>query len=222
MNAKISIRLLATLALAICLCLPCRAQSGELPYEVTFQSLNVAEKIPSNSINAIYQDHIGFLWIGTGQGLYRYNGYTVEVYKNHQGQPNLLTSNNILCLAGDSIGHLWVGTDRGITRLHLASGERVTYHLTDFNNTDHITVMTVTRDEQLWVGTKGGLYRYDAADDVFVLHCDQRGNSRVPHSSITSILEDSQGYIWIGTWDRGLYRYDPTKGTYYELPRSFL
>ena len=219
MNAKISIRLLATLALAICLCLPCRAQSDELPYEVTFQSLNVAEKIPSNSINAIYQDHIGFLWIGTGQGLYRYNGYTVEVYKNHQGQPNLLTSNNILCLAGDSIGHLWVGTDRGITRLHLASGERVTYHLTDFNNTDHITVMTVTRDEQLWVGTKGGLYRYDAADDVFVLHCDQRGNSRVPHSSITSILEDSQGYIWIGTWDRGLYRYDPTKGTYYELPR---
>lgn len=219
MNTIFSIRPLVALTIAICLCFPYHGQGGELPYEVTFQNLNVAEKIPSNNINVIYQDHIGFLWIGTGQGLYRYNGYTVEVYKNHQEQPHLLTSNNVLCLAADRTGHLWVGTDRGITRLHLATGELATYHLTDFDNTDHIAVMTITRDEQLWVGTKGGLYRYDATDDEFVLYCDQRGNSRVPHCSITSIMEDSQGYIWIGTWDRGLYRYDPANGTYYELPR---
>lgn len=218
---SISTRFLKRILLTIGLCCSFMydMHSNELPFKVTFQSFNAAEKIPSNSINAIYQDQIGFLWIGTGQGLYRYNGYSVQVYKNHKEQPHLLTSNNVICLADNGTGHLWVGTDRGINRIHLATGKYKSYHLTDFNNTDHITVMTTTKDGQLWVGTKGGLYRYDTPTDTFILYCDQRGNSKVPHCSITSILEDSKGYIWIGTWDKGLYRYNTDNGEYYELPR---
>ena len=95
----------------------CNAQADNLPIELTFEPFSVGEKMPSDNITAIHQDHIGFLWIGTSQGLYRYNGYTIKRYRNEKEHAQLFTSNNISCIADDRSNNLWIGTDRGINRL---------------------------------------------------------------------------------------------------------
>ena len=197
----------------------CNAQADNLPIELTFEPFSVGEKMPSDNITAIHQDHIGFLWIGTAQGLYRYNGYTIKRYRNEKEHAQLFTSNNISCIADDRSNNLWIGTDRGINKLSLITGECHQYSLTDYENSNYITNILFTREGTIWVGTKGGLYLYEPTTDSFVMYCDQRGNSKVPHCSITSLIEDHKGYIWIGTWDKGLYRYTPNTREFYELPK---
>lgn len=198
---------------------PTSHKGTELPFELIFQPFNAEEKIPSDNITALHQDHIGFLWIGTSQGIYRYNGYTIQRYRNDKEHPNLFTSNNICSISDDKDNNLWIGTDRGINKLSLKTGECQHYHLTDYDNCNYITHILFTHDGSMWIGTKGGLYLYNTATDSFVMYCDQRGNAKVPHCSITSLIEDRKGYIWIGTWDKGLYRYDPSTKEFYELPK---
>ena len=204
-----------------------RAQNEErLLQNIAFKTLGVAEKIPVSNITTLHQDGDGFLWIGTDNGFYRYDGYRVKRYKSDPLYPALLTSNHVTAIA-DHDHVRWIGTRKGLTRINTA-GESRHYHFTDFPNSDVVNVVMFTRKGTLWVGTEGGLYRYDAPNDAFTLCCNQRGNSKVPHCSVTSIMEDSRGCLWIGTWDKGLFRYMPTDNgagkddelaRWYEMPR---
>lgn len=210
-------RLSVAAALALCTlaALPAGAQPQDL---MTFMPMDVSDNIPVGEITTLHQDRRGFIWIGSGNGLYRYDGYHVQRYRNSRLFPHLLPSNEITCLRDDADGRLWVGTRQGLCRLDLRSGMSRTYHFRDFENSNALKCLLVTRDSGLWAGTEGGLYRYDAPTDSFTLYCDKNGNAKVPHASITSLLEDRQGYVWVGTWDKGLYRYNPDDGTFYEMP----
>ena len=173
---------------------------------------------PAGGISAVCQDSSGCLWIGTQLGLYCYDGFSTRLLKNDMERPQRLTSNKITCLAEN--GHvLWVGTGSGLNRMDRKDGSCTQYHLNEFSNSDEISTLLVTRNGMLWVGTEGGLYKYDRKNDRFVLMCDQRGNSSVPHCAIKSLYEDSRNYVWIGTWDKGLFRYDPKKNVFYMVPK---
>ena len=183
-----------------------------------FRQVVLPDLLPANEVSLIHQDHLGFLWIGTENGLFRYDGYHVQRFRNSTLFPHLFPSNDITCIADDSKGYLWVGTKMGLCRFDLNTGFTKNYYFNDFPNSNNIHCMLVTRAGHLWVGSEGGLYLYDPKLDKFTLYCDKRGNSKVPHASITSLLVDHLGYIWIGTWDKGLYRYNQKRGIFYEMP----
>ncbi len=202
-------------ALLSLLVLPVRAQLQDMK----FQPLgNLSKAIPINEINTLYQDRQGFVWIGGGNGLYRYDGHHVLTYRNTPLFPHLLPSNEIACLQDDDKDRLWIGTREGLCRMNLRDGSTRSYHFTEFDNSNAVKCLLFTSDRNLWVGTEGGLYRYVEKTDSFVFLCDKNGNSKVPHASITTLLEDHQGYVWIGTWDKGLYRYNPADKVFYEMP----
>ncbi|MCM1311464.1 MAG: response regulator [Bacteroides sp.] len=174
-------------------------------------------------IQTIHQDEEGYIWIGTRLGLYRYDGFQAKRYKNSFKRPTLLSSNKINCL-GDAENELWIGTDKGLNRMNLKNGESKQYHFNDFINCDYINRLLIIKSaegkmKQMWVGTEGGLYVYDPDTDSFTFLCDQRGNSVVPHCAVKSLFEDHKGYIWIGTWDKGLFRYDQKKKEFYSMPK---
>ena len=102
--------------------------------------------------------------------------------------------------------------------MDMRTGLTKTYHFTDFDNCDAVNRILVMSDGRMYVGTEGGLYSYSRKDDSFELLCDQRGNSKVPHSSVSCLYEGRNGMLWVGTWDRGLYRYDKRIKQWYELP----
>lgn len=174
-------------------------------------------------IQTIHQDEEGYIWIGTRLGLYRYDGFQAKRYKNNFKRSDLLSSNKINCLE-DADNQLWIGTDKGLTRMNLKNGDSKQYHFDDFSNCDNISRLLIIKSKdgkmkQMWVGTEGGLYIYNPDTDSFTFMCDQRGNSKVPHCAIKSLIEDHKGYIWIGTWDKGLFRYNPQTREFYTMPK---
>ena len=191
---------------------------GQSLAQMRLVPIDLSETIPDNDITALYQDHDGFVWIGTSNGLYRYDGRHVQCYRNTLLFPHLLPSNEITCMLDDGNNRLWIGTRQGVCRMNLKDGSTQSYDFKDFANSNIVKCMLFTRDETLWIGSEGGLYRYQPKDDTFVLQCSERGNAKVPQASITTLFEDHKGYVWIGTWDHGLYRYNPSDKSFYAMP----
>lgn len=186
---------------------------------IEIQQFSTPSSFPQDGVNTIHQSADGFLWFGTVEGLFRYDGYRFISYRNDIQTPSVLTSNNVLSILSTQDNKLWVGTNNGINIIDRLTGITRQYHLKDFDNSDIVGCLCATRSGDVWVGTEGGLYLYNKEDDEFVLMCDQRGNSRVPHSAIKAICEDQNGFLWIGTWNQGLYRYDIKKNQWYNMPK---
>lgn len=176
-------------------------------------------KIPYNSLKCLHQDPLGFIWAGTENGLYRYDGFHAKRFASNLLHPDFLTSNDITCLCDDGASTLWIGTSQGVTAMNLRLGTCRHYHMTDFDNADAISTLFHSRRGDIWAGTQGGLYKYNPQQDRFELYCNKRGNAKIPHCSVTSIIEDAKGCMWVGTWDRGLYRFHEHTGRWYEMPR---
>lgn len=186
---------------------------------IEIQQFSTPSSFPHDGVNTIHQSADGFLWFGTVEGLFRYDGYRFVSYRNDIQTPSVLTSNNVLSILSTQDNKLWVGTNNGINIIDRLTGITRQYHLKDFDNSDIVGCLLATRNGNVWVGTEGGLYLYNKEDDVFMLMCDQRGNSRVPHSAIKAIYEDQNGFLWIGTWNQGLFRYDVKNDNWYSMPK---
>src|ERR1035437_6637309 len=78
-----------------------------------FDCLSIEQGLPSNSANCIYQDKKGFIWIGTNNGLARYDGYECKVYRHDPKDVNSISSDVVASILEDSAGNFWVGTLRG-------------------------------------------------------------------------------------------------------------
>lgn len=194
-------------------------QAQHLPQRIMLERARANDLLPAEEINCLYQGDKGFIWVGTKNGLFRYDGYRVKQYRNTPSQPHLLVSNDVRILNQDSEGCLWMGTRKGISILNLQNGQSKEIHFSDFSNSDVINRILFTRSGDTWIGTEGGLYgQCKGRDDSLTLYCDKRQNAKVPHCSVTALLEDSKGYVWIGTWDKGLFRYNPRDGSFYEMP----
>ena len=201
-------------------CIPCTATDKDAwmsNIEILQPSPSLSP-FPNNEITTLFKSRNGYVWIGTEHGLYRYDGYQFKTYKNTITTPRLFTSNHIKNITEDGDGNLWIGTTHGLNFLNVHTGQIKQYHFTHYNNCDNVGRLLITSKGQLWVGTEGGIYIYNNVEDSFEFHCDQMGNSRVPHCAIKWLYEDPKGYIWIGTWDRGLFRYDNNK-MWYEMPK---
>lgn len=84
--------------------------------ELRCEHLGIEHGLSQSSVRCILQDHNGFLWFGTGDGLCRYDGYAFRTYHFNPRDSAGLAGDDISSLAEDHEGHLWVGTDRGLHR----------------------------------------------------------------------------------------------------------
>lgn len=86
-----------------------------------FKKISIAGGLSQNTVNAIYQDKRGFIWIGTQDGLNMYNGYSFRHFKFRPNDTLSLSDNFILHIAEDSVGYLWIATRNGLNRLDPAT-----------------------------------------------------------------------------------------------------
>src|SRR5262245_50862430 len=78
-----------------------------------FKRIGLEEHLPQLSAYAIVQDPQGFVWVGTGEGLARYDGYDFKVFQWDPASKNTISNNGVTALFDDGEGNLWIGTNEG-------------------------------------------------------------------------------------------------------------
>nr|MCU0364968.1 hypothetical protein [Ignavibacteriaceae bacterium] len=155
--------------------------------EYIFKQLTDADGLSQSTIFAMIQDREGYLWLGTIDGLNRYDGYEFRVYANDASIPSSISDNFISALCEDSDGFIWVGTVNGyLNRFDKKTEVFKRYFVNDFFE----TIKNPSTD----------FYDYPLAF------------SRNQTNTITAITEDKDGYLWLGTWGKGLIKFDRKKG----------
>jgi diguanylate cyclase (GGDEF)-like protein len=176
------------------------------------------------SVRAIVQDRLGFMWFGTQEGLNRFDGRSMVVYRHDANDPHSVPSNRIAALFVDSRGTLWVGTRGGGIARYDPALERFDAFLHDpadpwSLSQNDIAAIAEDRRGRLWVAThRGGLNRVDAPAAArlhFVRIAHDAGNPRSLSDDRTrAVLVARDGAIWVGTMS-GINRLDGESFTHY-------
>jgi ligand-binding sensor domain-containing protein len=127
----------------------------------------VEQGLEQSSVFCILQDQKGFMWLGTEQGMNRFDGYNFIVYKFQHDDPNSLSNSYVRSIHEDSYGILWIGTDGGGLNRFNPETRQFTHYLIDPESLDSfsniINVIFEDRIGELWIGTDGGgLNRFDS------------------------------------------------------------
>jgi diguanylate cyclase (GGDEF)-like protein len=154
----------------------------------TFTALN---GLPQSTVDALARTRDGYLWVGTQDGLARFDGNRFEVFNvlNSDG----LSQSHVRALAAARDGTLWIGTQsRGV--VHVVNGKFIPYSVADGLVDPFIRCIVEDRQGAVWFGTLGGLARWRGGRfDGFTTRDGLADNN------VQAIAEDSRGRIWLGT-----------------------
>jgi diguanylate cyclase (GGDEF)-like protein/PAS domain S-box-containing protein len=172
-----------------------------------FTRISVEQGLSQNSVQSILQDHAGFLWIATEEGLDRFDGYSFVVFKHDPKAPQSLPDDVISVLHEDRQQRLWVGTQHGLSLF-----DRRSETFTSMGGVQkRVTSFWEDEDGTLWVGTAGdGLIERDPTTGTFRQYRpDPKTPDNLTSAVVTAVRRDRRGRLWIGTQDAGLCRLDP-------------
>ncbi len=164
---------------------------------LTFRSWHREEGLPQNSVRALAQTHDGYLWIGSDDGVARFDGVRFVPFGLREG----LRSGSVRTLFEDANHSLWIGTaDGGLTRWQ--NGQFSTFTTKDGLPSDSITALAEDSQGRLWVGTDAGLVV--EKDDRF---SPLNGSAVLDGKPITSLCKDGKGTMWIGATGAGVFQF---------------
>ncbi len=186
------------------------------PRPMRFEPLSIEEGLSQSVVNCILQDRLGFLWLGTQDGLNRYDGYGFTLYHD-AGDPGSLADDWILAIAEDPSGDLWIGTEGGgLARWRRSTDSFVSYrHDPEDPGTlsgDRVVAITWDQAGNLWIGTlESGLNRFDPSTGIFQRFRHEPSDpASLAHDQVGVVYEDREGNLWVGT-EGGLGRFDAAR-----------
>lgn len=135
-----------------------------------FKHLSTKEGLSQNSIMVFYQDKLGRMWIGTRDGLNKYDGTKITIYRKEVGNFNSISNDHILSIEEDDNDNLWIGTLNGLNCYNLKTDTFTHYFNTkDSNSLSNNTIWDIKKlaDGNLWIATDNGINVYNYAKDSF-------------------------------------------------------
>ena len=199
---------------------------------ITFNHLTTDDGLSQFSVNSLYVDENGILWIGTREGLNRYNGDDIQTYKLQKNNPNSLFCNTVSRITGNHNGKIYLLCTEGVAEFNLATQKFTTLIQGNINS--------IYYNDGLFIGKKNEIYRYNEETGNFDLYyqlpdrnleivcihinkdvlwlgtttngvyCLNIGKKELTHpiqkGNITSFYQDSESELWIGSWEEGLFR----------------
>lgn len=177
------------------------------------------KSISGNSIYTIYEDRQGIVWVGTDwAGLNRFE-LQEEKFKHIYAEKSIenhLVNNIVYSLLLDGKDDLWIGTEEGLNVYDLKKKHFRLYQSNPDNpyslSHNHIRALEMDGNGNIWIGTEQGLNRYDRKRNRFIRY--PQIFTEEEKAIIISLMADREGKIWIGTYEEGLYCYDPDNDTF--------
>ncbi|HLP05400.1 MAG TPA: two-component regulator propeller domain-containing protein [Paludibacter sp.] len=171
------------------------------------------------------RDSRNYLWIGTDDGLYRYDGFKLKRYKNDAENPGSISGNKIISVKEDADSNIWIVPANGALCLYnreVDSFVRFKNNPSDSKSIsgDVASALLIDKQHRLWVGVKGryGLNKWDPRSKTFTHYRIIDTQNKIEVNTIYSMAQDKSGNIWIAD-DKldGLFRFEPgtKKVTYY-------
>ncbi|GAB2996114.1 hypothetical protein GCM10027050_12510 [Psychrosphaera aestuarii] len=174
---------------------------------IIFSSLDSNNLLSNNTVNDIAQDKLGFIWIGTNDGLIKYDGRTAQHFKFKIGDRLKLNSNLIRTIFRDSEERLWIGRDGGLS---LFLPEKNTFlsfeEHKDYNSIKGLEFVTIAEgpDKNIWFGTsKSGLVQFNPNTNSFTKYTADK-LSNLSSNRISDLTFDTYGTMYVATYDEGI------------------
>src|ERR1043165_401354 len=155
-----------TLLFLLLLCTSVAAQDYQ---EKTF---TIRDGLPANRIQSLFQDHRGFIWITTDNGLARFDGYTFKVFHHDAKDSTSISDSRTTDVTEDRNGKIWIGTYNGGVNCYDPSTQKFKHYFFQPSQINHIDLQQVNQlrvdsSGRLWSGNYNGLYYYDDKKDKF-------------------------------------------------------
>lgn len=190
------------------------------PQTLRFDHIDTKNGLSQINVTCILQDNRGFMWIGTRDGLNRYDGYKFTIYRNVPGNNTTISSNFIQDIVEDKNGNLWIATQGGgVNFFDQKKNIFKSYlHSADQNSISSNQVNKIALDDKgnLWLAMeKGGFDQFIISTHKIIHHLADPGRPNALYdNNVRTVLFDSKKRLWIGTTMGGLCLYSPQTNTY--------
>lgn len=190
--------------------------------------LSVSEGLASPTVNAVIQDSYGIIWIGTTNGLQKYDGYKFQTFKNLPGKPTSLQHNLIWSLLEDDNHDIWIGNGKGVSKYDRQKNEFKNYEFApvfNFTRESQVAGFKLFKDSQqrLWVNTLNiQLLQYNPTTDSWQYAKYEVPNVAEPDhtGSSLAIAEDLKGDLWLASNNYGLMRQVKNETAFKPVPKE--
>lgn len=180
-------------------------------------------RISENATRCFLKDRKGFIWVGTIDGLNRYDGYRFRSYHADPRDSNAISGNYITSLSEDAAGNIWVGTEKGINLYDpvLDGFRQFTVPEGDPGSlsTDYITGVVVDDKDDVWIGAYGGFGHFDRSANYFKrFPIDTSGRpNAILHLDVTALSQPTDDAFWLGYQNGKLSKYENGRFTHYHV-----
>src|SRR5579859_1772854 len=179
-----------------------------------FKIFDKESGLSTNYVTKIVQDKTGYLWVGTANGLNRFDGYSFKVFKNDPQDDNSIANNSIWTLAVDKLDRIWIGTLKGVTCYEPKKNQFTNYKLLGDTSVS-VTFIYVDRENLIWIGVgEHGITLLDPQtrkvkkiDLLPYINKRYDSGARLKYDIVNEVFEGKDGTVWLATAD-GLYQYD--------------
>lgn len=177
--------------------------------------IGVEDGLPSSYINGITEDRDGYIWVATTDGLARYDGTGMRVWRHDPADPASLPGNLITVVHVDARNRVWAAVEtRGLSMIDAGRRELTHYRMSGDPRIGSDDVFAIaSRGDEIWFGTYGGgLHRLDGRGRIVRFMPREGDPTSLPAETVTSLAFDDTGTLWVGTvaglaaWDGTAFR----------------
>ena len=192
---------------------------------IKFDHLTVDNGLSNNTVKSLLRDSKGYLWIGTGHGLNRYDGDKLKVFENSDSNPYSLSNNYVNTLLEDKENNLWVGTAAGLSLFDRKTErfKRFMNNAADSKSISNNAINSIISDSRgtIWIATLYGLNHYVKDQQNFERFFPGPKEQK-DINNITDLCVDKSGLIWLATSTNQLCCFNPStkKTVSYTVPMS--
>jgi len=192
-----------------------------------FTKITSREGLSQSEVYSFLKDKYGFMWIGTLDGLNRYDGYSIIKFNINNNDSNSLSNGTIRALSEDGIGRIWIGTDNGLN-VFFPETQQIIQVKSPFLSSSLSIQSLLADDDFLWIGTRKGLFKADIRIEDFAelekniqLVTDLHG-TQIPELEIYKIFKSATGDLWIAMNNKVLcFKYQQKSKLYKSIPLPF-